>query len=79
MELQFKVDSELCIGCGECVQDCPMSCLQPRLVRMQRRRAAGLFCCGASEVWVSTSKAVRFAPFFRHRNAIWLFLTGGFC
>jgi nitroreductase/ferredoxin len=28
MDLQFVVDNELCIGCGECAQDCPMSCIE---------------------------------------------------
>jgi len=23
MDLQFRVDSDLCIGCGQCVEDCP--------------------------------------------------------
>ncbi len=28
MNLQFFVDKELCIGCEECVKDCPMGCIE---------------------------------------------------
>lgn len=28
MDLQFSVDKELCIGCGECVNDCPYTVLE---------------------------------------------------
>ena len=28
MDLQFSVDGELCIGCGECVADCPYGILE---------------------------------------------------
>lgn len=28
MDLQFSIDKELCIGCGECVNDCPYAVLE---------------------------------------------------
>ncbi len=28
MDLRFEVDQELCIGCGECAQDCPLQLIE---------------------------------------------------
>ncbi|MDK9707287.1 MAG: nitroreductase family protein [Desulforhopalus sp.] len=30
MDLQFSVDQELCIGCGECINDCPYGLIEMR-------------------------------------------------
>lgn len=47
MELQFVVDEDLCIGCGECAQDCPFQLIEMKndVPTMGKDKEAGCVQC----------------------------------
>lgn len=47
MELQFEVDENLCIGCGECAKDCPFQLIEMKddVPIMAKEKEAGCVQC----------------------------------